>query len=218
MNTITKFLTIAIALLGTAVLAAPAAEAAPKCFGKKATIVGTNGDDKIKGTPRKDVIVAKDGDDTIQSKSKDDFVCLGDGDDFAGTSRGFDKIDGAEGDDEIHGGGFGGRPDPGDGDLIIGGPGNDFLDGTRGELDDRIEGGTGDDYIQGGEWADAGPGDDEIHAEGHVRDNHLDRLFGGAGDDLIEGDWDGSPAEIDGGPDDDTCRSVGPLTTTGCEA
>jgi Ca2+-binding RTX toxin-like protein len=207
---------IAISFLAAAGFAGPA-EAAPKCFGKPATIVGTNGNNKITGTPGKDVIVAKAGNDTIQSKSNDDRVCLGDGNDFAGTSRGFDKIDGGEGEDEIHGGGKAGQPDPGDGDTIIGGPGDDFLDGTRGELDDTIEGGDGNDYIQGGEFADGGDGDDEIHMEGHVNDNHLDRIFGGAGDDLLEADFDGSPAEFDGGIGIDTC--IGPPSSkrTGCE-
>jgi Ca2+-binding RTX toxin-like protein len=199
-------LLISITLLAAA-FAAPSDAAAAKCFGKTATIVGTNGNDRINGTPGKDVIVAKDGNDTIQSKAGDDLVCLGDGNDFAGTSRGFDKIDGAAGEDEIHGGGFQGRPDPGDGDTIIGGPGDDFLDGTRGELDDRIEGGDGNDYIQGGEWAHGGDGDDEIYAEGHVNDNHRDELFGGDGDDTIEGDYDGSPADIDGGIGTDHCEA-----------
>jgi Ca2+-binding RTX toxin-like protein len=170
-----------MAALVTAILAVHS-EAAPQCFGKPATIVGTNGNDRITGTTNKDVIVAKDGNDTIQSKSNDDRVCLGDGNDFAGTSRGFDKIDGGDGEDEIHGGGFRGRPDPGDGDLIIGGPDDDFLDGTRGELKDKIRAGPGDDFLQGGEFADGGDGNDRIFAE-----SGNDMLLGGAGNDRLFG-------------------------------
>jgi Ca2+-binding RTX toxin-like protein len=201
-----KLTAIVFSVLAGACLATPAASAAPQCFGKPATIVGTNGNNTLNGTPQKDVIVAKGGNDTIQSKSNDDRVCLGDGNDFAGTSRGFDKIDGGNGKDEIHGGGKAGQPDPGDGDLILGGDGDDFLDGTRGELDDRIQGGQGDDYIQGGEFANGGADDDRIFSEGHVNDNHLDRLFGGSGNDEIEADFDGSPAEIHGGTGIDVLR------------
>jgi Ca2+-binding RTX toxin-like protein len=191
---------------GVVALVAADSQAAPQCFGKRATIVGTNGNDTLNGTPGKDVIVARAGDDTIQSKSNDDRVCLGDGDDFAGTSRGFDKIDGGDGEDEIHGGGRAGQPDPGDGDLIIGGDDDDFLDGTRGELDDKIRGGPGNDRIQGAEFVEGGDGNDQITAEGHVDDNHRDRLFGDDGDDLIEADFDGSPAEIHGGAGADRLR------------
>jgi Ca2+-binding RTX toxin-like protein len=194
---------IAISIAWLLLVAAPDAEAKPRCFGKKATKVGTNGGDRLTGSPRKDVIVARGGDDVVQAKSNDDRVCLGDGDDFAGTSRGFDKIDGGDGNDEMHGGGFSGRRDPGDGDRILGGEGNDFLDGTRGELKDKVKGGPGDDFLQGGEVADGGDGNDEIHAEGHVNDSHLDRVFGGPGNDTIDGDQDGSENEIHGGSGDD---------------
>ena len=106
-----KLTAIVFSVLAGACFATPAASAAPQCFGKPATIVGTNGNNTLNGTPQKDVIVAKGGNDTIQSKSNDDRVCLGDGNDFAGTSRGFDKIDGGDGKDEIHGGGKAGQPD-----------------------------------------------------------------------------------------------------------
>ena len=114
--TLAALLAVGATLLG----AAPGAEAKPRCFGKPATKVGTNGADRLTGSPRKDVIVALGGDDVVQAKSNDDRVCLGNGDDFAGTSRGFDKIEGGDGNDEMHGGGFSGRRDPGDGDLILG--------------------------------------------------------------------------------------------------
>jgi Ca2+-binding RTX toxin-like protein len=188
---------------GLLLIAVPDSDAAPRCFGKQATKVGTNGPDRITGSPRKDVIVTLGGDDVVQAKSNDDRVCLGNGDDFAGTSRGFDKIEGGDGNDEMHGGGFSGRRDPGDGDLILGGEGDDFLDGTRGELKDKVKGGPGDDFLQGGELADGGDGNDEIHAEGHVNDSHTDRVFGGPGNDVIDGDQDGSENEIHGGAGDD---------------
>ena len=49
------------ALMAVPVTAESSSAATPKYFGQKATIVGTNGDDVIKGTPKADVIVAKRG-------------------------------------------------------------------------------------------------------------------------------------------------------------
>jgi Ca2+-binding RTX toxin-like protein len=49
-------------------LVPPAGAAQPKCFGKKATIVGTKGDDDLTGTRGRDVIVSKGGEDEIDSR------------------------------------------------------------------------------------------------------------------------------------------------------
>ena len=53
----------------------------PTCLGKKATIIGSNGGDKIKGTRGNDVIVSRDGDDAIDAGGGDDLVCTGRGSD-----------------------------------------------------------------------------------------------------------------------------------------
>jgi hypothetical protein len=67
-------------------LAAPAlASASSICHGKRATIVGTPGDDRIVGTKRRDVIVARGGDDLISSGGGNDVVCAG---------AGRDRVDG----------------------------------------------------------------------------------------------------------------------------
>ena len=64
---------VALAALAIAVLGGPAQSEAGqsvKCFGKKATIVGTSADDRIKGTPGRDVIVGAEGDDFIRGRER----------------------------------------------------------------------------------------------------------------------------------------------------
>jgi Ca2+-binding RTX toxin-like protein len=53
------------ALLGAAVLANAGTAAAYSCFDVTATIVGTNGSDRIHGTSGRDVIVGLGGDDVV---------------------------------------------------------------------------------------------------------------------------------------------------------
>jgi len=105
------------------------------CRGRIATILGTDGPDKIKGTNGRDVIVALGGDDKIDGGGGDDIICAGDGN---------DKIEAGDGDDYV---------DAGDGnDTVEGGAGNDNLLGGAGN--DKIEGGGGNDTIDGGSGSD----------------------------------------------------------------
>jgi hypothetical protein len=62
-------LVVALAIGAVGAVAVPAdAAARPKCFGRTATIVGTNGDDVLKGTAGADVIVGRGGQDTILAR------------------------------------------------------------------------------------------------------------------------------------------------------
>jgi len=122
-----------------AVLIAPAAPVAaqtatPTCAGVPATIVGTNGDDILRGTAKADVIVGNGGNDTIYGAKGNDIICANAGDDY------------------IQGG-------PGR-DLIIGGYGDDRIIGNAGN--DDLRGGFGDDYISGKEGADRIRGDQGV--------------------------------------------------------
>jgi Ca2+-binding RTX toxin-like protein len=99
-----------------------ASAAAPKCFGKKATIVGTAKADLIKGTSRADVIVGLGGTDTIKGVGGNDLLCGG---------KGADKLIGGSG-----------------GDLQSGDAGNDSLSGGLGA--DFSFGGAGNDAFNGG--------------------------------------------------------------------
>ena len=90
------------------------------CKQQRATIAGTDGDDELAGTRRKDVIVAFDNDDTVRAKRAGDVACGGDGN---------DKLIGGRGRD-----------------ILLGGRGRDFLIGGRGK--DKCIGGRGRDVIK----------------------------------------------------------------------
>jgi hypothetical protein len=125
---------LAAALL-TIPLAQPADAATPKCMGKKATIVGTAGNDTIVGTARADVIVARGGADRIDGRGGNDIICGGGGNDTIYGRAGRDRVKGGFGKDTIRGGGGN--------DRLMGSAGNDTIYGNRG--DDTIDGGAGTD-------------------------------------------------------------------------
>ncbi|HEX3040492.1 MAG TPA: hypothetical protein VHP56_00175 [Solirubrobacterales bacterium] len=63
-----------------------------RCLGKKATIVGTAGRDRLTGTPHRDVIVALGGADEVRALGGPDLICGG---------KGRDRLFGGAGRDEI---------------------------------------------------------------------------------------------------------------------
>jgi RTX calcium-binding nonapeptide repeat (4 copies)/LVIVD repeat len=89
--------------------------AAGRCAGRKATVVGTNGKDKLRGTRKKDVISAGGGNDKVRGRKGNDLICGG---------NGRDRLAGGAGKDRIRGGA--GR------DTLLGGPGRDKLRGGAG--------------------------------------------------------------------------------------
>ncbi len=122
-----------MALLAAAVVipAAPAstvgaAAAAPTCKGRAVTILGTDGNDHLRGTDKKDVILALGGDDRVDGRGGKDVICGG---------AGRDLIQGGPGDDKLFGGADGRSEQRSDagvrlmvGDSIQGGPGDDLID------------------------------------------------------------------------------------------
>lgn len=188
------------ALLGSAVVAAPPTSAAPVlCLGKKATKVGTNGNDVLKGRKKKvDVIAGLGGNDTIQGLGKGDLLCGGPGNDVLFGQGGNDKLSGDDGSDQISGGkgndviDGGAGVGLGGGDYAnyflspaavtvnlaagssSGGEGTDVLIGIENvfgsRFDDQIAGDDGTNALYGL------TGDDEIHAGGG-----LDIMFSGDG-------------------------------------
>ena len=141
-----------------------------------ASLVGTDGPDRITG-----------------SRGADRVEGLG-GNDVLGGGRDRDSVDGGAGDDRVSGGSFS--------DVLIGGDGNDFLLGGTGDDkifgsagDDGADGGTGNDTIEGelgDDTLDGGDGDDSI--------------LGGEGNDTIVEKGFGDDKVLDGGPGDDTIR------------
>ena len=77
------------------------AEAAPQafCIGRPATILGTEHNDWIVGTPEADVIVAGAGNDAVIGVDGDDIICGGAGNDWLTGWFGSDRIDGGPGRD-----------------------------------------------------------------------------------------------------------------------
>jgi Ca2+-binding RTX toxin-like protein len=197
---------------------------APRCHGKKATIVGSGEDDAIRGTDGPDVIVALGGDDTIYAGLGNDYVCAGPGDDLIHGGRGNDFLDGGAGTDRVFGDlgddkatGGGGDDDEVSGglgiDTVSGGPGKDDL--VRGDYGyDRMDGGPGPGDVASFATAVAGRKGSGVWAslrahkafgDGHDRLFRFEALEGSAFADTLIGD--GRSNALDGGPGND--RLVG---------
>ncbi|MCZ2813787.1 ExeM/NucH family extracellular endonuclease [Modestobacter sp. VKM Ac-2979] len=95
------------------------------CQGLEPTLVGTEGDDVLRGGNGVDVIMGLGGNDTITGGNGADIICGGAGDDVIRGGNGSDVLLGGAGDDELYG-------DNGS-DTLIGGPGTDVLDQGRGK-------------------------------------------------------------------------------------
>jgi Ca2+-binding RTX toxin-like protein len=221
--------------------AAPAEEEdVPRCHGRQAKIVGTDGPDVLHGTPERDVILGGGGDDEILGSLGNDLLCGGVGDDLIHGGRGNDEVDGGAGTDRVIG-------DLGD-DKIMGGTGN--ADEVAGSLGiDTINGGPGEFDLVHGDYGydrmDGGPGAGDIasfatkiaggkgagvwvslqahkaRGDGHDRLFRLEDIEGSAFRDTLIGSK--SPNRINGGPGDDTLRGgggvdelVGGQGTDGC--
>jgi Ca2+-binding RTX toxin-like protein len=160
----------------------PSANAAkPRCFGRKATIVGTRGDNTLNGTNGRDIIVGKRGNDTIDARGGRDFICAGRG--------GFDVVFARNGNDRIAGErGF---------DVIFPGAGNDFVDGGPGGAFVTYEGsstpisanlrtgviaGQGRDRVKRVQGVGGSEGDDVL-----IGTNDFNDLEGFGGNDTISG-------------------------------
>ncbi len=181
---------ITVAILGAGAAAAhpPRAEAAATCAGKRATIVGTPGPDRIVGKKASDVIAGLGGNDVIlDGPNGNDVLCGGGGRDRLLAGHGNDRLYGGGGRDVALGGQGNDRlSGGGDGDVLLGGSGNDLISGGPGG--DRGRGFTGNDRIFG----DAGP--DRLFAE-----NGDDLVHGGGGDDLVDGGLGDDVPIYDGG-------------------
>jgi uncharacterized delta-60 repeat protein len=154
-------------------------ERPPKCGGHRATVLGTPGNDTLRGTFfGRDVILGLGGNDTIRGLGGTDILCGGPGNDvliggdesdwlYGGSGndrlfadRGLSAVDG---DDALYGG-------PG-ADMLMGDDGNDLLSGGGGK--DRLFGDRGDDALNGGS--------DRDRCRDRFGRNTLDNCGSGAG-------------------------------------
>jgi Ca2+-binding RTX toxin-like protein len=196
-------LTAVVALIALVVASSGSARARGSCFGKTATITGSNGSDNIKLTAKKDIVDAKGGNDVIQANSTRtnhgaDVICGGSGNDRITGNNDNEILIGGPGNDTIKGG-------PGN-DLIVGdnanptgaesGPtGSDDLNGTGGK--DRV---IGDNYAKGNASGASPDKDlvgldandivigDDASLTGNATGGKSDRLAGADGNDLVVGD------------------------------
>ncbi len=201
-------------------------EEPPRCHGRRATIVGTAGDDVIHGTPGRDVIWGGPGADQIFGSLGNDLICGGPGDDLIHGGRGNDELYGEAGSDRLYGdlgddkaaGGPGDYDEVSGGlgiDTLNGGPGNyDFVDGDYGY--DRMDGGPGAHDVASfatnvaggkgaGVWVDLAR--HRARGDGHDRLFRFEDVEGSAFADQLIGDK--GPNRIVGGPGDDKLRGGG---------
>jgi Ca2+-binding RTX toxin-like protein len=156
MKKIAVVLAVAAAVMASTAVAAEeeATVETPRCHGRQAKIVGTDGNDVLHGTPDRDVIWGGEGDDEIFGSLGNDLLCGGPGADLIHGGRGNDEVDGGAGagdqaigdlgDDKVMGGAGGEDEVAGDLgiDIVNGGPGNnDLVHGDYGW--DRMSGGAG---------------------------------------------------------------------------
>jgi uncharacterized delta-60 repeat protein len=121
----------------------------PRCAGKPATVIGTAGRDRLRGTRKADVIVGLGGNDTINGLAGNDIVCGGAGADKLTGGAGADRLLGDAGADILTGGAGADTLTGGVGaDKLLGGAGRDKLLGGAGA--DRLLGGAGVDVLTGG--------------------------------------------------------------------
>ena len=190
-------LVVALVVAGVAVAVSPAgAGRVPRCFGKRATIVGDQRPNRIVGSPRADVIVGGAGGDLVFGRGGADLICGGGGHDELFGNAGQDKLNGQSGNDFLAGAG-------GD-DLIVGGAGaGDFAQYLGGPNPVRVDLGRGTaegwgaDRLRGVEYVSGTRHNDELLGNG--RRNFL---FGQAGNDRLEGL--GANDFLFGGPGNDS--------------
>src|SRR5919108_5916410 len=182
---------VAASIGAISIPAATAAAAGRTCFGKRPTIVGTQGNDVLHGTTGRDVIVSLGGNDHITAGQGDDYICAGPGN---------DNVHGAE-----------------DVNHMNGGPGNDWLDGRRGPGNGSI-GAKGDDLIQAEGTIAGGGGDDTIYSFGYQSPGASplpDVTGGGGGKGVIHGE--AGDDDINGGSGADVCdQGPGTGNLTNC--
>jgi Ca2+-binding RTX toxin-like protein len=142
---------LAAALSAVVLVPSGAWAGTPECFGKKPTIRGDSGDNRLTGTKEADVIVGLRGEDHILGRGGRDLICAGPGDDVVGGQGGKDRITGQGDDDSLYGGKgddriFAGEGSPND---LLGNAGDDLLQGGPGF--ERLFGQKGADTMRGAE-------------------------------------------------------------------
>jgi uncharacterized repeat protein (TIGR01451 family) len=101
-------------------------------------IVGTAGNDRIRGGGQDELILGLGGNDRIEGRGGTDFLCGGEGNDQLFGGNGNEYLDGGPGNDKLNG-------STGFHDVLIGGEGNDTISDPDGAF--IVSGGPGNDTI-----------------------------------------------------------------------
>src|SRR4051794_3618454 len=198
------FALVLAGLIALALTSIGSARARPKCFGKAATIVGSNGPNTISGTPHNDVIVTLGGNDTVKTPSGPknqgkDIICTGPGNDEIVGNGDSEKFSGGPGDDLIKSGnganlvvGDNANPSGNESgktgrDDLIGGRGGDFIVGDN-YASGNATGGANDKNTRAGAGPDVVIGDSASVGSGNATGGGDDRMGGASGNDLVIGD------------------------------
>ena len=127
-------------------------------FGGDDMLFGGSGDDQIYGGDGVDTLYGGDGDDTLaaeeslgQANASNNFLYGGAGNDYLLSGGGADILDGGDGDDDFISTSLVGA-------TLIGGNGNDRMEGSVEGGDDIFIGGAGDDIMY--DWGDSFGTDD----------------------------------------------------------
>ena len=145
-----------LCMMGLMVLCAGIAIAATKITCHGGPCNGTNGDDLLQGSAKRDTIRAKGGTDGVYAFKGSDFVFGGRGSDSPGSSPnghnpayhleggpGRDVVAGGPGQDSVTDRSGPATGNHADTDQLFGGPGNDYLDAEDGDSLDRLDCGGG---------------------------------------------------------------------------
>lgn len=104
-----------------------------------ATLNGTSSSDGLYGTSADDTIKGFDGPDGLYGYGGNDIIRGG---------KGADRIEGGEGNDNLKGGNGGYWQGKYQGDLILGGPGNDYVNSVGDDTGDHVDCGAGTDTVK----------------------------------------------------------------------
>ena len=188
-----RILPIALLVAATLALGAAGVQAggnqAATCLGKRVTMAGTAGNDRLNGTANRDVIFSAEGDDIVNGGGGRDVICGGEGNDSLDGGAGSDELSGDNGNDILAGGAgldyavYENSPVAVSADLSRGAasgwgsdrlPAVEALIGSR--FGDTLKGDNRANYLAGLE------GDDDMTAG--AGNDYLD---GGRGSDLLKG-------------------------------
>lgn len=219
------FVLVLVGLIALVVTSIGSARSRPKCFGQRATIVGTNGPDHIQGTAHKDVIYARGGNDTIKTPSGpknqgNDVICGGPGNDEIVGNGDSEKLIGGPGNDKIKSGNGsnvvvgdnanpkGNETGPVGRDDLTGGRGADFMVGDN-YAAGNATGGADDINTKAGAGPDTVVGDSASVGAGNASGGGDDRMGGADGNDTVIGDSYAKTGNAVGGGNDDNNSGPG---------